>query len=135
MLNNLSEQIRECYRKAEDAARKAAVETDQELKQDFLDVERRWLVLARSYDLSGRLTDFSAEAKRRSMSAYYALHIHRRGGNQQSEYNRYGEPPKSGALIAVTLGDEAIIVWVLNVITSPAKAMAGLVHSVYAVEI
>jgi hypothetical protein len=34
------------------------------LKVDFLDMERRWLSLARSYELTGQLTDFSAETKR-----------------------------------------------------------------------
>jgi hypothetical protein len=134
MLNNLSAQIRECYRKAEDSARKAAAQTDPELKQDYLNLERRWLVLAKSYDLTGRLFDFSAELKRRS-KVYYALHIRRKDSHHQSLYNCHGELPKSGALIPVTLSSEAINVHVLNVITCPAKAMAGLVHNVYADEV
>jgi hypothetical protein len=64
MLNNLSEQIRECLRHAEDCARKAAAQTDPKLKEDFLDMERRWLFLARSYEVTEQLTDFSAETKR-----------------------------------------------------------------------
>ena len=55
MLSNVSEQIRECYRHAEDCARKAAAQADPILKADFLDLERRWLVLARSYDFTERL--------------------------------------------------------------------------------
>lgn len=69
MLNNLSEQIRDCYAHAEQCARKAAAQTDALLKQDFLDMERRWLALARSYELSERLTDFSDEAKRRTIES------------------------------------------------------------------
>jgi hypothetical protein len=64
MLNNVSEQIRECYRHAEDCARKAAAQTDPKLKEDFLDMERRWLFLTRSYEFTERVTDFSAETKR-----------------------------------------------------------------------
>jgi hypothetical protein len=64
VLNNLSEQIRECYRHADDCARKAAAQTDPKLKADFLDSERRWLVLAQSYEFTERLTDFSGETKR-----------------------------------------------------------------------
>jgi hypothetical protein len=64
MLNNVSEQIRECLRHAEDCAQKAAAQTDPTLKEDFLDMERRWLSLARSHELTGQLTDFSAETKR-----------------------------------------------------------------------
>ena len=66
MLNNLSEQVRECYRHAEDCARKAAAQTDPELKEDFLTLERRWLFLARSYEFTDRLTDFSEETRRKA---------------------------------------------------------------------
>jgi len=64
VLNNLSKQICECYRHAEDCARKAAAQTDPKIKADFLDSERRWLVLAQSYEFTERLTDFSDETKR-----------------------------------------------------------------------
>jgi hypothetical protein len=66
MLEKLSEQIRDCYAHATDCARKAAAQTDPRLKQDFLDMERRWLALAKSYELSQRLEDFSDEAGRRA---------------------------------------------------------------------
>jgi hypothetical protein len=66
MLEQLSQQIRDCYAHAEDCARKAAAQTDPQLKQDFLDMERRWLALAKSYELSQRLEDFSDEAGRRA---------------------------------------------------------------------
>jgi hypothetical protein len=61
MLNNynLSEQIRDCLRHAEDCAQKAAAQTDPQLKQDFLIMERRWLFLARSYGFTERLTNLS----------------------------------------------------------------------------
>jgi len=66
MLNNLSEQIRQCLKHAEDCGCQAAAQTDQKLKQNFLDMERRWLVLAQSYDFTQRLGDFSDEAKRKA---------------------------------------------------------------------
>jgi hypothetical protein len=66
MPKNLSEEIRECYRHAEDCARKAAAQADPKIKADFLDLEQRWLFLARSYDFTERLTDFSDETKRRA---------------------------------------------------------------------
>jgi hypothetical protein len=136
MLNNLSEQIRECHRKAEDCARKAAAETDPQLKRDFLDSERRWLLLASSYEFSGRLNDFSAEAKRRTTSVYNALHICRKDGHRQIEYNRHSELPRLGDFISVALGGEQINVRVLNVITRfPANDRAGSIHVVYAVEV
>jgi len=66
MLNNLSNQIRECLQHAEDCARKAAEQTDPKLKEDFLNMERRWLVLAQSYGFTERLGDFSDEAYRKA---------------------------------------------------------------------
>ena len=64
VLNNLSEQVRECLQHAEHCARQAAAQTNCKLKEDFLEMERRWLFLARSYEFTERLTDFSGETKR-----------------------------------------------------------------------
>ena len=68
MLNNynLSEQIRDCLRHAEDCAQRAATQADPKLKQDFLQLEKKWLSLARSFQLTERLTAFSGEAQRRA---------------------------------------------------------------------
>jgi len=63
MLKNVSEQVRECYEHAEYCARKAAAQTDPTIKQDYLDLERHWLTLARSHEFSERLTDFSVNQK------------------------------------------------------------------------
>lgn len=65
VLNNLSGDIRECLQHAEDCARKAAAQTDPKVKQDFLDLEQRWLSLARSYEFTERIGDFSNETKRK----------------------------------------------------------------------
>jgi hypothetical protein len=66
MLKNLSAEIRGCYQHAEECAHKAAAQADPKLKADFLDLELRWLFLARSYEFTNRLADFSGEAKRRA---------------------------------------------------------------------
>lgn len=66
MLNNLSDDIVECYRHAEECARSAHGERDAGLRQDFLDMERRWLFMARSYEFSERLTLLSNELGARS---------------------------------------------------------------------
>jgi len=65
VLNNLSEQVRECLQHAEDCARQAAAQTCPKLKADFLDLERRWQHLARSYEFSDRLGDFCTNTKRK----------------------------------------------------------------------
>ena len=64
MLNSLSEQIRVCHMHAEHCARQARVQTDPKLKDANLEMERRWLMLARSYEFAQQLTDFSNETKR-----------------------------------------------------------------------
>ena len=61
MVINLSKQIRECLQHAEDCARQAAAQTCPQLKEDFFHMERRWLFLARSYEFTGRLANFSDE--------------------------------------------------------------------------
>jgi hypothetical protein len=55
MLNNLSEQIRECHMHVEHCAQQADVQINPKLKDDFLETERRWLLLARSYEFTQRL--------------------------------------------------------------------------------
>jgi len=65
MLDNLSEQVRECHRHAELCAWRAGVQTDSQLKDVYLEMEHRWLTLARSYEFTERLSDFSDETKRR----------------------------------------------------------------------
>jgi hypothetical protein len=59
VLDNVSEKIRECYRHADDCERQAAAQSSPSLRQDFLDTAERWLKLARSYELSERLTRFT----------------------------------------------------------------------------
>jgi hypothetical protein len=59
MLANLSEQIRDCLEHAEECARKAANQRDPELRNDFLQLEKRWRELARSYEFSAALNSFT----------------------------------------------------------------------------
>jgi hypothetical protein len=60
VLKNLSAQIRECLQHAEDCARKAAAHPDgSPFRKDFLDMERRWLSLARSIEFVEQLDSFS----------------------------------------------------------------------------
>jgi hypothetical protein len=59
---HLSEDIRECYQFARDCALRAKAEADPKLRQDLLDMERRWLFLARSYEFTRRIGRFRAVA-------------------------------------------------------------------------
>lgn len=61
MLQGLSQEVRECYRHAEDCAEKARAAATPELRADFLHLEKAWLTLARSYEFSSRLSDFNSE--------------------------------------------------------------------------
>jgi hypothetical protein len=61
----LGENIRDCYGHAEHCRRRAKEQSDPLLRQDFLDCERRWLLLARGYELAERMEALSkAPAKR-----------------------------------------------------------------------
>jgi PAS domain S-box-containing protein len=59
MLEQLSDQIRKCYERAAEAKAKADATDDPVLKAEFLDMERRWLTLARSYGFTESLEDFT----------------------------------------------------------------------------
>ena len=59
MLRKLSNEISVCYRHAEDCRRKADETNVPTAKEEFLNMERRWLFLARSYEFTERLTDFN----------------------------------------------------------------------------
>jgi len=65
MLRNLSAEIRECYKHAENWVHKAAAQCDPKLKANFLNLELRRLLLARSDEFTKRLADFSSEAAHR----------------------------------------------------------------------
>jgi len=60
MLQNLSREIRECYLHAEECKRLADAAGTEAGKADYLDMERRWLSLASSYEFSERLSNFTA---------------------------------------------------------------------------
>jgi hypothetical protein len=57
MLQNLSEEIRECLLRAEECKRKSKTALCASAIKDYLDMEQRWL--ARSYEFAERLSDFT----------------------------------------------------------------------------
>jgi hypothetical protein len=65
MLRKVQDQIAYCYQRAGDCRAKAVDASDTAAKQELLDLERRWLMLARSYELSERFTDYTNEVARR----------------------------------------------------------------------
>jgi hypothetical protein len=65
MLQNLSKDIRECYLLAEQSRRLAEAALTPSAKKDFLDMERRWLSLAHSYEFAERLSDYTAPFAKR----------------------------------------------------------------------
>jgi PAS domain S-box-containing protein len=59
MLEQLSDQIRACYERAAEARARADAINDPVLRAEFLEMETRWLILARSYGFTESLTDFT----------------------------------------------------------------------------
>jgi len=64
MLNNRAEQIREWHEQAVYCAQQADARTDPKVKQQFLELKRLWLLLARCCGFTESPTDFSDEAMR-----------------------------------------------------------------------
>jgi PAS domain S-box-containing protein len=65
MLERLSDQICDCYERAAEAKEQADATNDPALKAEFLNTERRWLTLARSYEFTESLEDFTKEESQR----------------------------------------------------------------------
>jgi hypothetical protein len=58
MLDNLNEELRGCFRHAAECARKAREATRPKLREDFLEMERRWLRLGHGYQFARQLKSF-----------------------------------------------------------------------------
>jgi hypothetical protein len=65
-LLKLTHEISECHRQATEAHEHAEAAAEP-MKRAYLDLERRWLALAHSYEVVERLSDFTVEARRRSL--------------------------------------------------------------------
>ena len=65
MLQNLSKEIRECLRRAEECRRLANAALTESAKADYLAMERRWPSLAHSYEFAERLSNFTAPFQRK----------------------------------------------------------------------
>ena len=65
MLQHLSKQVRDCMQRAEECAYRAKIEADPDLAHDYLEMERRWLSLARSHQFAKQLQSFSSHNRKR----------------------------------------------------------------------
>lgn len=70
MLRKLSKEVRDCYARAEECARKAKQVVNEELQKDYLRTQQSWLTVARSYEFVERLLNFSKENNRRRAEFY-----------------------------------------------------------------
>jgi hypothetical protein len=57
----MSEDLRECYRHVEYCARMAQIHGNETTRQEFLDLKRRWLMLAQSYEFVARCETFTTD--------------------------------------------------------------------------
>jgi two-component sensor histidine kinase len=64
VLQQLNEQVRACHRRAADARVRAEATSDPALKKSYLDLEDRWVFLARSYMFAESLEDFVQQRPR-----------------------------------------------------------------------
>jgi hypothetical protein len=64
MLQNLSEEIRECLRHAERCKQLSKTALTACAIKEYLEMEQRWLALARSYEFTERLSRFTEPFRR-----------------------------------------------------------------------
>jgi hypothetical protein len=65
MLQNLSEEIRECLQRAEECRLLSNTALSPAAIKGYLDMEQRWMALARSYEFAERLSRFIAPFSKR----------------------------------------------------------------------
>jgi len=65
MLQNLSEEIRECLRHAEHCKQLSKNALTPSAIKDYLQMEQRWLSLAHSYEFTERLSNFTEPFRNR----------------------------------------------------------------------
>src|SRR6516225_12365143 len=106
MLQNLSKQIRTCLRNAEECANLAKIQGNASRGRDFLDLERRWLRLARCYGYS--------EQRARLKTRYLVLTLaamrrrSRAGGEPAKAQRRKTAARKSGVIPKGVRGSSAV---------------------------
>jgi hypothetical protein len=64
MLESVSKEIEDCYRHAQSCASRAKDENDPRLRQDFVNLARRWVRPARSYEFAERLEISQSPSRR-----------------------------------------------------------------------
>jgi hypothetical protein len=65
MLQKTHEDVAYCYQRAEESRRMRARETDPARRQEYADMETRWIKLAISYQFADQLNTYQEEAYRR----------------------------------------------------------------------
>jgi two-component sensor histidine kinase/PAS domain-containing protein len=91
MLEGLSEPVRTCHERAIEAKTKADETSDPILKASYLAIERRWILLARSYGFAESLKDFTA--------ANAAQRSKLKGRDRGSKPNRIFETARASELL------------------------------------
>jgi hypothetical protein len=65
MLQKTHEDVAYCYQRAEESRRMGARETDPIRRQEYTDMETRWIKLALSYQFAEQLNTYHEEVYRR----------------------------------------------------------------------
>lgn len=65
MLKSLNPEVADCYARARDAHERAEAVQDPAMREHYLGMERRWLLLAQSHETRARLDTFTEESRAR----------------------------------------------------------------------
>jgi hypothetical protein len=71
MLYKQSENVRYCYERARECLRRAKQSKLPEQREAFVQIARHWMNLARSYEFTEQLTDFTSEQQGRLNATRY----------------------------------------------------------------
>src|ERR1700761_9628544 len=68
MLKKVADEVARCHERAIEFRSKAEDAPNEAVRRDYLDAEHRWLILARSYEFSDRLTNYTNDLTSRLFS-------------------------------------------------------------------
>jgi hypothetical protein len=91
MLKSLSKEIRDCHARAEACEDKARRAFTEEMREDFLQLRDSWLKLARSYEFTEQLLDFTGENARLRAKWRLPKSSENKTGENKTGENKTGE--------------------------------------------
>jgi hypothetical protein len=115
MLKIISSKTRECYEHAAEASSRAKRTEQAAVRKAYFKLERHWLRLARSYEVSEQVTDFTVELTRarclQAFRAWSVRHAGRKCGSLFLSPIQFPKHKKKRQRSSVTAEKDTVIRW------------------------